>query len=60
MSDYNGKNVYIRFWASWCPICLSGSADFEKLSAEENDFEVVSIVSPNYGRELNREDFIEC
>jgi peptide methionine sulfoxide reductase msrA/msrB len=59
LSDYNGKNVYIRFWASWCPICLSGSADFEKLSAEENDFEVVSIVSPGYGRELNREDFIQ-
>lgn len=59
LSSYNGKNVYIRFWASWCPICLSSLEDFEKLAAEKGDFEVVSIVSPGYGSEMKRQDFLD-
>lgn len=27
LADYKGKKVYLKFWASWCPICLSGLAD---------------------------------
>ena len=23
LADYEGKNVYVKFWASWCPICLA-------------------------------------
>ena len=32
LADYKGKKVYIKFWASWCPICLSGLADITQLS----------------------------
>ena len=24
LSDYKGKKVYIKVWASWCPTCLAG------------------------------------
>ena len=23
LSDYKGKKVYLKFWASWCSICLA-------------------------------------
>ena len=23
LADYKGKKIYLKFWASWCPICLS-------------------------------------
>ena len=32
LADYKGKKVYLKFWASWCPICLSGLADITQLS----------------------------
>ena len=24
LSDFKGKKVYLKFWASWCSICLCG------------------------------------
>lgn len=33
LEKYKGKNVYIKMWASWCPICLAGLAEIDELSA---------------------------
>lgn len=52
-----GKPTYVKFWASWCPICLSGLEDINNLSKEKKDFEVVTIVSPGLAGEKKTEDF---
>lgn len=59
LSDFEGKKVYIKFWASWCPICLSGLESLNQLSNEDKDFTVLTIVSPNYKNEKKTEDFIK-
>ena len=59
LSSFNGKKVYAKFWASWCSICLAGLEDVDKLSAEDKDFEVITIVSPKIRGEKSKEDFIE-
>ena len=47
LSQYQGKPLYIKMWASWCPICLAGLAEIDDLSAEKNlDFNVITIASP--------------
>ena len=44
LSQYQGKPLYIKMWASWCPICLAGLAEIDDLSAEKNlDFNVITI-----------------
>lgn len=58
LSDYQGKKVYLKFWASWCPICLSGLNELNTLS-KTDDFKVLSIVSPNYNNELSSDKFIK-
>lgn len=53
----DGKPTYVKFWASWCPICLSGLEDIDSLSKEMKDFEVVTVVSPGLVGEKKIEDF---
>ena len=53
----DGKLTYVKFWASWCPICLSGLEDIDSLSKEMKDFEVVTVVSPGLVGEKKTEDF---
>lgn len=53
----DGKPTYVKFWASWCPICLSGLEDIDSLSKEMKDFEVITIVSPGLVGEKKTEDF---
>ena len=53
----DGKPTYVKFWASWCPICLSGLEDINSLSKEMKDFEVITVVSPGLVGEKKTEDF---
>ncbi|MCT8595079.1 redoxin family protein [Glaesserella parasuis] len=60
LEKYKGKNVYVKMWASWCPICLAGLAEIDDLSADQNkNFEVITIVSPDKKGEKSTEKFIE-
>ena len=60
LEKYKGKNVYIKMWASWCPICLAGLAEIDELSTDSNKgFEVITIVSPDQKGEKSSEKFIE-
>ena len=34
LSDYKGKKVYLKFWASWCSICLASLPDGTPRSPE--------------------------
>ena len=54
LSQYQDKPLYIKMWASWCPICLAGLAEIDDLSAEKNlDFNVITIASPGQKNEQN-------
>ena len=59
LADYKGKKVYVKFWASWCSICLAGLEELNTLAGEEQDFVVLSIVSPNFNNEKNSDAFIK-
>lgn len=37
LSDYKGKKVYIKFWASWCSVCLASLPDTDELAKEAGD-----------------------
>ena len=57
LSDNKGKKVYMKFWASWCSICLTGLEDLDKLAGENNDFEIVTVVAPGKDREMDTAAF---
>lgn len=60
LAQYKGKPVYVKMWASWCPICLAGLAEIDDLSAaKDRNFEVITIVSPDHKGEKATADFIE-
>lgn len=59
LESLKGEKVYVKFWASWCSICLAGLEEFDMLAAEAEGFKVISIVSPGYSGEQSKEKFIE-
>ncbi|MFB9275820.1 redoxin family protein [Cohnella cellulosilytica] len=59
LADFNGQRVYVKFWASWCSICLAGLEDLNTLAGQDNGFQVVTIVTPNYKGEKSAKDFTE-
>jgi len=61
LSDFAGKKIYVKFWATWCPICLSGLDEFIQLTtdmSEQEDTVILTIVSPGTKGEMTKEDFI--
>lgn len=58
LSDYKGKKVYLKFWASWCGPCKRSMPELEELAAKEGkDFEILSVVAPGLQGEKSVEDF---
>ena len=57
LADLKGKPTVIKVWASWCSICLSGLKQYNELSAMDIDANVISMVEPGRGSEMNEEDF---
>lgn len=59
LSDFKGKKVYLKFWASWCSICLSTLHDTDELASQEEgkDYVILTVVSPNHMGEKSAEDF---
>ncbi|MDN7246422.1 TlpA family protein disulfide reductase [Planococcus shenhongbingii] len=57
LTEYAGKKVYVKFWASWCSICLAGMEELNTLAGEDTDFEVLTIVSPSSNAEKDSESF---
>lgn len=43
LSDFKGKNVYLNFWATWCPPCRGEMPDIEKLYEETKDSNLVIL-----------------
>jgi peroxiredoxin len=58
LADFKGQKVYVKYWASWCPICLAGLDELDQLSAGQHDYKVITIVSPGYNGEQSEADFV--
>ena len=58
LSDYKGKKVYLKFWASWCSICLAALPDTDELAKEaSDDYVILTVVSPGQKGEQAEEAF---
>ena len=58
LSDYKGKKVYLKFWASWCSICLASLPDTDELAKEAgDDYVILTVVSPRQKGEQAEEAF---
>lgn len=56
LADYEGKTIFLNFWATWCPPCKREMPDIQKLYEEysaQEDPEVVilGVAAPGYGSE---------
>ena len=59
LSQFKGKKVYLKFWASWCPICLAGMSEVEALAKAQPDKVVVlTIAAPGYLGEMDQDEFL--
>lgn len=45
LSDFKGKNVYLNFFATWCPPCRAEMPDIEKMyqKYKDKDFVVLAV-----------------
>ena len=62
LSDLQGRKVYIKFWASWCSICLAGIEELKELDTEYKDSEdvlILTMAAPGASGEMNEAKFKE-
>lgn len=60
LSDYKGKKVYLKFWATWCGPCRQSMPELEKLVKDiDRDFEILTIMAPGLQGEKTEEEFVE-
>lgn len=59
LSDQKGKKVYIKFWASWCPICLDSMEELDQMFTHDKDYEMITVVTPGKMGEKSKDEFIE-
>ena len=58
LSDYKGKKVYLKFWASWCGPCKKSMPELMELAAKEDrDFEILSVIAPGLQGEKTIDQF---
>lgn len=58
LSDFKGKKVYLKFWASWCGPCKKSMPELMELAAKEDrDFEILSVIAPGIQGEKTVEQF---
>jgi len=60
LSDYRGKKVYLKFWATWCGPCRQSMPELEKLVKDtDRDFEILTIMAPGLQGEKTEEEFVK-
>ena len=58
LSDYKGKKVYLKFWASWCGPCKKSMPELVELAGKtDRDFEILTVVAPGLQGEKSAEEF---
>lgn len=59
LSDYQGKVVFLNFWATWCPPCRAEMPDiqalYEKHGKNTGDVIVLGVAGPNVSGEQDIE-----
>ncbi|ADI69712.1 redoxin family protein [Streptococcus pneumoniae TCH8431/19A] len=58
LSDFKGKKVYLKFWASWCGPCKKSMPELMELAAKpDRDFEILTVIAPGIQGEKIVEQF---
>ncbi|HHA9175383.1 TPA: thiol-disulfide oxidoreductase-associated lipoprotein SdbB [Streptococcus pneumoniae] len=58
LSDFKGKKVYLKFWASWCGPCKKSMPELMELAAKpDRDFEILTVIAPGIQGEKTVEQF---
>lgn len=60
LSDYEGKTIFLNFWATWCPPCRAEMPDIQKLYEEspkegEDAVIILGVAGPDMGNEKTKE-----
>ncbi|PHV69681.1 cytochrome C biogenesis protein CcsB [Sporanaerobium hydrogeniformans] len=59
LSEYEGKTVFLNFWATWCTYCIKEMPYIEELYKEygenKEDVVILGVAAPNLGREVSEE-----
>ena len=65
LSDYQGKTVFLNFWATWCPPCKAEMPDIQALyetwGENEGDLVVLGVANPKsdgypYNQDVTQEE----
>lgn len=62
LSNYEGKVVFLNFWATWCPPCVGEMPYIEELYKEygynESEVVILGVANPDLGSEGSQEDIV--
>ena len=62
LSDYEGKAVFVNFWATWCPPCRNELPDFQKIyekyGKNTKDVIILGVYAPGFDKEGSAEEVI--
>lgn len=50
LSDFRGKNVFLNFWATWCPPCKAEMPDIEKVYQKYKNDDLI-VLTVNLGED---------
>ncbi len=60
LSDYNGQKVFLKFWGSWCSVCMAGMDEFVAYAdaqAASGEVAVLTVVAPGLYGEMQSDEF---
>lgn len=59
LSDFEGKTIFINFWATWCPPCIAEMPNIQRLYNEVENEDIVFVMASLDGDPQKAWDFVE-